>query len=56
MLLANKEVVMTVLDTVIFVASNPLQNNNTIAVRRRKLIVKIDEQIQLAENKAYTPT
>ena len=31
MLLANKEAVMTVLDTLNFVAFNPLQNNNTIA-------------------------
>ena len=56
MLLANKEAVTTVLDTLNFVAFNPLQNNNPIAVRRRKLIAKIDEQIQLAENKDYTPT
>ena len=56
MLLANKEAVMTVLDTLNFVAFNPLQNNNPIAVRRRKLMVKIDEQIQLAANKDYTPT
>ena len=47
---------MTVLDTLNFVAFNPLQNNNPIAVRRRKLIAKIDEQIQLAANKDYTPT
>ncbi len=39
-----------------FVAFNPLQNNNPIAVRRRKLFAKIDEQIQLAANKDYTPT
>ena len=56
MLLANKEAVMTVLDTLNFVAFNPLQNNNPIAVRRRKLIAKIDEQIQLAANNDYTPT
>jgi hypothetical protein len=56
MLLATKEAVMTVLDTLNFVAFNPLQNNNPIAVRRRKLIAKIDEQIQLATNKDYTPT
>ena len=56
MLLANKEAVMTVLDTLNFVAFNPLQNNNPIAVRRRKLIAKLDEQIQLATNKDYTPT
>ena len=47
---------MTVLDTLNFVAFNPLQNKNPIAVRRRKLIAKIDEQIQLAANKDYTPT
>ena len=47
---------MTVLDTLNFVAFNPLQNNNPISVRRRKLIAKIDEQIQLAANKNYTPT
>ena len=47
---------MTVLDILNFVAFNPLQNNNPIAVRRRKLIAKIDEQIQLSANKDYTPT
>ena len=47
---------MTVLDTKNFVAFNPLQNNNPIAVRRRKLIAKIDEQILLATDKDYTPT
>ena len=47
---------MTVLDTLNFVAFNPLKNSNPIAVRRRKLIAKIDEQIQLAVNKDYTPT
>ena len=47
---------MTVLDALSFVAFNPLQNNNPIAVRRRKLIAKIDEQIQLAANNDYTPT
>ena len=46
MLLANKEAVITVLDTLNFVAFKPLQNNNPIAVRRRKLIAKIDEQTQ----------
>ena len=47
---------MTVLNTLNFVAFNPLQINNPIAVRRRKLMAKIDEQIQLATNKDYTPT
>ena len=47
---------MTVLDTLNFVAFNLFQNNNPIAVRHRKLIAKIGEQIQLAANKDYTPT
>jgi hypothetical protein len=47
---------MIVLDTLNFVAFNPLQNNNLIVVRRRKLIAKIDEQIQLAANKDFAPT
>ena len=53
MLIANKEAVMTVLDTLNFVAFNPLQNSDPIAVRRRKLMAKIDEQIQLATNKHH---
>ncbi len=56
MLLAKKEAVMTVLNTVNFVAFNPLQNNNPVAVRRRKLVAKINEQIQFATDKDYTPT
>ena len=32
---------MTVLDTLNFVAFNPLQNNNPIAVRRRKLMARL---------------
>jgi hypothetical protein len=47
---------MTVLDTLNFVAFNPRQSNNPIAVRRRKLIAKIDEQIQIASDKDFTPT
>ena len=47
---------MTILDTLNFVAFNPLQNNNLIAVRRRKLIAKIDKQIQLKANKNCTLT
>ena len=47
---------MTLLDTLNFVTFNPLLSNNPIAVRRRKLIAKLDEQIQLATNKDYTPT
>ena len=47
---------MTVLDKLNVVVFNPLQNNNHIAVRGRKLMAKIDEQIQLATNRDYTPT
>ena len=47
---------MTVLDTLNFVAFKPLANNNPIAIRRRKLIAKIDEQIQFATNSDYTAT
>ena len=47
---------MTVLDSLSFVAFNQLQTNNPIAVCRLNLIAKIDEQIQLAANKDYTPT
>ena len=47
---------MTVLDALNFVAFSPPKNDNPIAVRRCKLIAKIDEQIQLAANKNYTPT
>jgi hypothetical protein len=43
MLLANKEAVMTALDTLNFVAFNSLANNNPIVVRRCKLIAKIDD-------------
>jgi hypothetical protein len=47
---------MTVLDTLNFVVFKPLANTNPIAVRRRKLAAKIDEQILLATDKHYTPT
>ena len=47
---------MTVLNTLNFVAFNPLQNNNLSAVRHRKLIAKIDEQIQLVANQDCTTT
>jgi hypothetical protein len=53
--LTIKEAVMTVLDTLNFVAFKPLYNN-PISVRRRKLVVKIDEQIQLAVNNNFTST
>ena len=47
---------MTALETLNFVAFKPLANTNPIAVRRRKLIAKIDEQILLATDKGYAPT
>lgn len=47
---------MSVLDTLNFFVFNPLQNIDPIAVRRRKLIAKIDEPIQLAANKDLTLT
>ena len=47
---------MTVLKTLNFVTFKPLANNNPIAVRRRKLIAKLDEQIQLATNVDFAPT
>ena len=47
---------MTVLKTLNFVTFKPLANNNPIAVRRRKLIAKLDELIQLATNVDFTPT
>ena len=56
MFLADKEAVMTVLDTLNFVALNLPSNNNPITVRRRELIAQINEKIRLAANKDYTPT
>jgi hypothetical protein len=56
MLLANKEADMTVLNTLNFVAFKPLANNNPVAVRRRKLIAKIEEQLLLASDTDYAPT
>ena len=47
---------MNILDTLNFVAFKPLANNNPIAIRRRKLIAQIDEQLQLTSDKDYTPT
>jgi len=47
---------MTVLNTLNFMVFNPLANDNPIAVRGRKLIAKLDEQIQIVANKDYTPT
>lgn len=46
---------MTVLDKLNFVAFKPLANNNPVAVRRRKLIAKIEEQLLLAGDSDYVP-
>ena len=50
MFLANKEFVMTLLYTLNFVAFNPLENSNLIALLHRKLIEIIDGQIEIATN------
>jgi hypothetical protein len=47
---------MNLLNTLHFVTFKPLQNNNPIAVRRRKLMAKIDKKTQLGTNNDYTPT
>ncbi|MDP4062079.1 hypothetical protein RBLE17_18360 [Rhodobacteraceae bacterium LE17] len=47
---------MTVINTLNIFSFNPLQINKPIAVRRRKLITKIDEKIQRTVHKDYTPT
>ena len=47
MFLADKESVMTLRDTLNFVAFCPRATNKPIAVRRCKLIAKIDEQLHI---------
>ena len=47
---------MSALEKLTFVPYERLKNNDHIAVRRRKLIAKIDEQISLANNPDYKPT
>ena len=42
---------MSILETLKFVTFKPLRTNDAVAVRRRKLIVKIDEQIQYSSGK-----
>jgi len=46
---------MAILNTLNFVTYNPL-NNNPIAMRRRKLVAKIEEQLALAVDTDYSPT
>jgi hypothetical protein len=47
---------MKILESLNFVAYKPSSNANPIAVRRRKLIAKIEEQLQLAADTGYVPT
>ena len=47
---------MTVLNSFKFVSYQPINNSSAEVVRRRKLIVKIDEQLELAANADYQPT
>jgi len=47
---------MKVLDSLNFVAYTPFSDKNPVAVRRRKLIAKIEEQSLLAADTDYTPT
>jgi len=47
---------MTVLNSLKFVSYSPANNSTVEATRRRKLIVKIDEQLAFAANADYQPT
>lgn len=47
---------MTILESFNFVEYVPLTNNNPIMIRRRKLLVKIEEQLALAQDTSYVPT
>jgi len=47
---------MSVLNSFKFVSYQPINNSSAEATRRRKLIVKIDEQLALAANADYQPT
>jgi len=47
---------MAILNTLNFVTYNPLRNNNPIAMRRCKLVAKIDEQLALSADANYSPT
>lgn len=47
---------MSVLNSLKLVSYQPISNSSAEVVRRRKLIVKIDEQLALAANADYQPT
>jgi hypothetical protein len=46
---------MTILNTLNFVSFSAASNSDPIVARRRKLIAKIEEQIQLANDPNYLP-
>ena len=45
---------MSILDSLKFVSFKPLRDNDAVAIRRRKLIAKIDEQIKFSSGKIGT--
>ena len=47
---------MTVLSSFKFVSYQPNNNSSAEATRRRKLVAKIEEQLELAANADYQPT
>ena len=47
---------MSMLGTLNFVAFTPAASSNPLITRRKKLLSKIDEQIELASNPNYKPT
>ena len=47
---------MALLNSLKFTLYEPINRNNSFLKRRRKLIVKIDEQIFLANDSDYKPT
>ena len=51
----TKQAAMTILNAINFVTFQPLPQTNPAAARRRKLITKVDKQIQLAKDPSYSP-
>ena len=54
MLFANKEAIMTVINTLNFIAFDPLESKNSIVILGQNLNATIDEQIKFAANKDFT--
>ena len=52
----KQRIIMTMLEFLKLVPSKKSNFNNAFLKRRRKLIAKIDEQIQLATDSNYKPT